>query len=193
MALMDDTVFRHVAVLWAEVVDYMRLIDANESDTRIRLKALQTKAINPKVRQHGGLIIRPVAGADDGFIVVFDNSGSAIKAATKIQETVTNTELEFPPEKRIAYRIGVLLGKVGFGRDGVNNIYGDAVSLAARLAMIAPSGGIVLSEHDWPKDRNDGWREICNDVGLKFDDISEQSLPKTNKPLFPWILVVRRD
>ena len=56
----------------------------------------------------------------------------------------SNAMPEYPPERRIEFRVGIHLGDVVEESDG--DLMGDGVNIAARLQGIAKPGAICLSE-----------------------------------------------
>src|SRR4029453_13543826 len=66
----------------------------------------------------------------------------ALSALIELQQEMTNANCEQLEADRIMFRAGVHLGEV-IVED--NDLYGDAVNIAARLQGEAPPGGILIS------------------------------------------------
>ena len=150
------------AILVADMVGYSRLMAGDEAGTLARLKALQAGMIDPEIAAQDGRIVKLMG---DGMLAVFDSVVGAVKAAAAVQKAVTYGEAGMPPDKRIAFRIGIHLGDIIIEDD---DIFGEGVNLAARLEAIAPVGGICLSE--------DTWRQVRGKVDLIFDDLGQREL-----------------
>jgi adenylate cyclase len=60
-----------VAVLYADMVGYSRLIGSDDVGTLQRLKALRANLIDPSIQQHGGRIIQT---GGDSLLVVFETA-----------------------------------------------------------------------------------------------------------------------
>jgi TolB-like protein/class 3 adenylate cyclase/Tfp pilus assembly protein PilF len=130
---------RLAAILVADVVDYSRLMEADESGTLAALKDRRKTIVQPLVREHAGRIVKYMG---DGVLVEFASAVNAIKAALELQSRFTEANQVLADERRMVLRIGINLGDViGEGSD----IYGDGVNVAARLEGLAMPGGICIS------------------------------------------------
>src|ERR671933_2347020 len=130
---------RLAAILAADVVGYSRLMERDEAGTFARLKRLRKELVEPVLACHGG---RFVDLKGDGAIVEFQSAVAAVEAAVEIQRAMQAQDAELPEERRIRYRIGINLGDVIV--DG-GTIYGDGVSVAARIESLCEPGGVWLS------------------------------------------------
>ena len=160
---------RLAAILAADMVGYSRLMAADEAGTLARLKALRREIIDPEIAGAGGEIVKLTG---DGMLVLFGSVVAAVEAAASIQRAVTGAEAETPPDRRIAFRIGLHLGDVMLD-DG--DIYGDGVNIAARLEAQAEPGGVTLSD--------DAFRQVRGKTGLAFTDLGELSLKNIPAPV----------
>jgi class 3 adenylate cyclase len=77
---------------------------------------------------------REIDTAGDGFLVIFDGPGPAIRAAQAVTEAVRRLGLEV--------RAGVHSGEVELARDGIRGI---AVHVGARVMALAAGGEILVS------------------------------------------------
>jgi class 3 adenylate cyclase len=59
-----------VAVMYADMVGYSRLIGLDDAGTLQRLRALRSNLIDPAIEQHGGRIVQT---GGDSLLVVFDS------------------------------------------------------------------------------------------------------------------------
>jgi len=62
-----------VAVVYADMVGYSRLIGLDDVGTLQRLRALRTKLIDPAIKEHGGRIVQT---GGDSLLIVFDSRRS---------------------------------------------------------------------------------------------------------------------
>jgi class 3 adenylate cyclase/TolB-like protein/tetratricopeptide (TPR) repeat protein len=130
---------RFRAVLVADVVGYTRLMEAAELETHARYRTLRVGVGDPTIATHRGQIVK---NTGDGFIAVFENPLDAIRCAIELQREMAAHEATRPPERRIAFRMGIHWEPVIFD---LNDVYGGGVNLAVRLQSIAPPGGVVIS------------------------------------------------
>jgi adenylate cyclase len=128
-----------VAILFADAVGSSRLIGRDESGAVARLLQHLNQRLAPAVARHSGRVIR-LKG--DGALVEFASAVDALAAAIEFQQAMIEENRGQPDDQAIVFRIGLHLGDVIVEGD---DIYGDAVNIAARLEAEAPPGGIVVS------------------------------------------------
>jgi adenylate cyclase len=129
---------RLAAILVGDVSGYSRLVHENEAATVARLAALR-REIDAILAESGG---RVVSSAGDGFLADFDSALGAAAAALEIQRRLREQQRDVPEEQRMQFRIGLNLGDVLVQAD---DLFGDAINVAARLQGLAPPGGIYAS------------------------------------------------
>ena len=134
------------AILVVDMVGYSRLMAADEAGTLARLKALRAELIDPEIASNEGRIVKAMG---DGLLAVFDSVVGAVEAAAAVQKAMALNQAGVPPERRIAFRIGVHLGEVMEKPDG--SIYGDGVNLAARLDSLLGLPAILEKAADCAK------------------------------------------
>ena len=120
------------AVLAADVVGYSRHIGEDEAGTISALQALHRDLIVPTVDAHGGQIVKRMG---DGYLVEFKSSSDAINSAVAWQSGIIAQEQAGQGGPDIQFRIGINLGDIVSHDD---DIYGDGVNVAARLARLSP-------------------------------------------------------
>jgi len=130
---------RLAAILFADAVGSSLLMGRDESGIVARLLQHLNQRLAPAVGRHGGRVIRPKG---DGALVEFISAVDALAAAVEFQQAMTEANRGQPDHQAIMFRIGLHLGDVIVEGD---DIYGDAVNVAARLEAEAPAGGILVS------------------------------------------------
>src|SRR5215813_5245656 len=127
------------AILFADAVGSSRLMGRDESGTVARLLEHLNQRLAPAATRRGGRVVR-LKG--DGSLIEFASAVDALGAAIAFQQIMIEANRGQLGDKAIAFRIGLHLGDVIVEGD---DIYGDAVNVAARLESEAPPGGIVVS------------------------------------------------
>jgi TolB-like protein/class 3 adenylate cyclase len=127
------------AILVADVVDYSRLMEADEAGTLAALNALRRDLIEPEATQHQGRIFKTMG---DGFLIEFGSVVEAVQCAVDLQAGLQVAGAGLPEVRGIRLRIGINLGDVIVERE---DLYGDGVNIAARLQVMADPGSILLS------------------------------------------------
>jgi adenylate cyclase len=127
------------AILMADVAGYTRLMDEYEADTHSRLMALWDKVVEPAIATARGQIVK---NTGDGFLAYFASLSSAVECAAGIQQSVHRSEAAQPPEKRLAFRMGLHVGDIVIE---ARDVYGAGVNLAARLQELGEPGSLTIS------------------------------------------------
>ncbi|RZM94771.1 adenylate/guanylate cyclase domain-containing protein [Bradyrhizobium genosp. SA-3] len=137
----DAPILHHrlASVLMVDVVGYTRLMELDERSTHGRLMNFRFSILHPIVEGRRGKIVK---NTGDGFLAMFDSARDALEAAIAMQSEVTKREADQPPDRRIAFRMGLNIADV-IVED--HDIYGDGVNIAARLQSYAEPAGIVVS------------------------------------------------
>src|SRR6201986_3330496 len=138
---------RLAAVLAADVAGYSRLMGVDEEGTLARLKECRRGLVDPKIAEPRGRIVKTTG---DGMLVEFASAVDAVRCAVEVQSGMTKGNMDVPEAKRIEFRIGIHVGDIIIDD---NDIFGDGVNIAARLAGIAEAGGICISDDAYPQIR----------------------------------------
>ena len=126
------------AILAADVVEYSRLMGADEAGTLAALAA-RRRIFEALVREFEGRVFGSVG---DSLMAEFASAVNAVECAMGIQRAVARENAAVPAAIQMRLRVGVNLGDVIESADGVA---GDAVNVAARLQALARPGGVLIS------------------------------------------------
>lgn len=163
----QQTVRRLAAILAVDVVGYSRLMQENETHTVEELN-LSRALIGKAVARNDGRLFG-VAG--DSLMAEFSSPVQAVSCALAIQsqrgEAGGGTGAAI-----MQFRIGVNIGDVIVEGD---NLYGDAVNVAARLEALAESGHIYISAETH--------RLVHESLEAEFEDLGEQHLKNLADPV----------
>jgi TolB-like protein/class 3 adenylate cyclase len=160
---------RLAAIVAIDVVGYSRLMGRNESGTHALLKKLLAERVEPSITRHGGRVVKLTG---DGVLAEFGSAVDALSAVIELQQEMANVNRNQPEPDRIVFRAGVHLGDVIVE---TNDIYGDAVNIAARLQGEAPPGGILISR---------AVREaVTGRIKIELEALGELSLKNILRPI----------
>jgi len=160
---------RLAAIVAIDVVGYSRLMGRNESGTHALLKAHLAQRVMPSFGRHGGRVVKSTG---DGVLAEFGSTVGALTALIELQQAMANANRDEPEADKIVFRSGVHLGEV-IVED--NDLYGDAVNIAARLQGEAPPGGILISR---------AVREAASGrIKAEFQALGELSLKNIERPI----------
>src|SRR5215468_6988825 len=160
------------AILAADVMDYSRLMGADEKGTLAALKQHRQTIFDPAVAAHNGRIVKLIGG---GTIVEFGSVIDAVNCALSVQRSDDALPDEVLRRPEIVLRIGINLGDVIIEGD---DIYGDGVNIAARLEPLAEPGGICVSSIV-----NES---VGNRIDIRFQDSGEISVKNIDRPIRVW-------
>jgi adenylate cyclase len=175
----DEDGRRLIAVVYADMIGYSRLIGADDAGTFARLRALRHDLIDPALRRYVGTLVNT---AGDSLLIRFDSILSAMRFAVEVQRGIPDHDGDHAEDQRIRFRMGVNVGDVI--PDGTN-LHGDGVNIAARLQTVCPSGAICVSRvvRDQVGDR----------LGLPFSELGAISLKNIARPVEAFVLHVTHD
>jgi TolB-like protein/class 3 adenylate cyclase len=134
---------RQVATIVSiDAAGFSRLMGLDDEATVTTFEHLR-ELIRSCCAEGGGRLFGP---AGDSMMAEFGAPIEALLASLSFQEKIEAHNAALPPERRMAFRVGINTGQVII-RD--ESRYGDDVNIAARLQEIAPEGGMVVSETTW--------------------------------------------
>jgi adenylate cyclase len=157
------------AILAADVVEYSRLMAADERGTLAMLKLHREELFGPKIAQYHGRVVKLMG---DGILAEFPSVVDAVECAMDIQQGMAERNADVEAGSRLVFRIGVNLGDIIIeGED----IYGDGVNIAARLEGLAEPGGICISRaaRDQVRDK----------IPIRFEDLGERQVKNMPRPV----------
>jgi adenylate cyclase len=167
---------RLTAVVAADVAGYSRLMGRDEEGTLAQLKSIRKALVDPAIAEHRGRIVKTTG---DGMLVEFASTVDAARCAIEVQRGMDKHNADIPQDVRIEFRIGIHVGDVIIDE---NDIFGDAVNIAARLEGIAEPGGVCISD--------DAQRQLRGKVSVGFDDLGLQTLKNIAEPMRAWRMQV---
>src|SRR4029453_4763441 len=127
---------RLAAIVSADVAGYSRLMGKDESGTLAALKAIRLEVVDPAISTPGGRIVEATG---DGLLLEFPSVVNAVRCAVEVQTAMADRIAGIGEDLRITFRIGINLGDIIVEGD---DIFGDGVTVAARLQEISQPGGI---------------------------------------------------
>jgi class 3 adenylate cyclase len=125
------------AIFAADVEGYSRLMGQDEVGTLRTLTAYRV-IIDRLIASHRGRIFNT---AGDSLVADFASAVDAVQCAVEIQRAIGKENADRPAGEQMGLRIGIRVGDIIFQG---NNLFGDAVNIAARLEALAEPGGICV-------------------------------------------------
>lgn len=97
------------------------------------------KLLRAEVPKFGGRVVKFLG---DGSMAEFPTALSAVRCSQSVIQDVESNNAWVPAEKRYSVRIGLHLGELV---DRADDIFSNAVNVAARIQPLADPGGIAMS------------------------------------------------
>jgi adenylate cyclase len=156
------------AIFAADVEGYSRLMGRDEVGTLRTLTAYRV-IIDRLIASHRGRIFNT---AGDSLVVDFASAVDAVQCAVEVQDAVGRENINRPAGEQMRFRIGIHVGDIMVQGD---NLFGDAVNIAARLEALAEPGGICVSST--VRD------QIRDKLPYALEDMSEQQVKNIARPV----------
>ncbi len=167
---------RLAAILAADVVDYSRMMGAQEEATLKRLEEVRS-IVGARVAAGNGRIF---SLAGDGLLAEFASPVAAVRAGFEIQRDLDQHTRE--AAEPLELRIGLHLADVVIrGED----LLGDGVNIAARIEGAAAAGSVTVSQPIFD--------QVKRNANLIFEDLGEYSLKNITEPLRLYRVVREQD
>ena len=95
-----------IAVVYADMVGYSRLIGLDDAGTLQRLRTLRQDLIDPVIEEHGGRIVQT---GGNSLLIVFDSIDGAVRCAVEVQQQVPTVTATSPLTELSAFALGSTL------------------------------------------------------------------------------------
>lgn len=170
-AAIDDELRRQkllLTVLFTDLVGSTSYFDRYGDTAGLALVQRHAEMATQAVTELGGRVIKTIG---DSVMAVFAEPVPAVRAASEIQRRLYQLNQTLPQRERHQLRIGINHGPVF--HDG-NDVYGDAVNVAARITKHTGPAQILISHSVWENLRNES-DLLCNCIGkLTFEGKTEK-------------------
>jgi len=141
------------AVMLTDMKGFTAATSRQTREENARMLALHDALLLPVVQAFGGRCLKRIG---DALLVLFAAPTEALLCAMAIQDRLWDHARRVPEAQRIEVRIAISLGEVRLAHEGgVDDVYGEAVNLAARVEEQAEPGEIWFTEAVyWVADRS---------------------------------------
>jgi adenylate cyclase len=129
-----------ITVFFSDIEDSTTLNERVGDDEWVRILSAHEKVVRGCVDKQDGHVVK---SQGDGFMVVFPDPRSGVRAAVDVQKSLSNGGPRRLRRTAVKVRIGLHVGPV-VSRDG--DYFGRNVAFAARVAAHADGGEILVSD-----------------------------------------------
>lgn len=130
----------NLTILFVDIAGYTATTNRQSRQQNAFLLDRFTRLLKPCIRQFSGLIVKSMG---DAVLVTFRSPTNAMLCAQQLHDRLALHHLQQPEQEEIVIRVAAHLGEVRITR---NDVFGEAVNLAARIEAVTPAGEIYLSE-----------------------------------------------
>ena len=156
------------AIFAADVEGYSRLMGRDEVGTLRTLNEYRA-IVDRLIVSHRGRIFNT---AGDSILADFASPVDAVQCAVAVQDAIAEKNADRGAGEQMRFRIGIHVGDIIVQGD---NLFGDAVNVAARLEALAEPGSICISRvvRDQIRDK----------LPYMFEDLGEQRIKNIARPV----------
>jgi len=163
------TMDRKLTTIFAsDVVGFSKMMGMDEVNTLKILKE-RREAIDGIIDEHNGIIF---GSAGDSVIAEFSSPIKAAEAAVATQLKMKTMNMDQAEPDQMTFRVGINIGDVMISDD---NLFGDAVNIAARLEAAAKPAGICVSKTVFDM--------INRKIMVSFEDAGDLELKNIEFPI----------
>lgn len=159
---------RRRAVVFADLVDSVRLMQLHESQTIARWRRYVAVARDDLLPRHGGRLVRT---AGDGLLIDADSAAAALRTAFALHGGLEAFNEGVDGDDVMQLRIGVHVADVIVEE---HDAQGSGVNLAARLAALGQPGCTLVSEA--------ARGELADAVHAEFEDLGCRYVKGLDEP-----------
>ena len=169
LGVIERVTRRLSAVLFVDLVDSVRLIQADSEGTVSRWREFVAAATREELPPTRG---RMVKHTGDGMLLEFESIVDAVRCAFSLQARMERGNAALPADRQMHLRMGAHVADVI--ADDID-LYGDGVNLAARLMVLGGPGEFVISSA--VRD------QLSDGLGLTLEDLGERNLKGMQRPV----------
>jgi adenylate cyclase len=156
-----------LTILFTDLVESTRMAQSLGDDTAVKILGIHDHVVRAAIRGRGG---REVKHTGDGIMAAFPSAAGGVQAAIDIMQGIADHNTE-TAEPELQVRIGLNAGEPLASH---GDLYGLAVSLAARLCDAADPSTILASE---------AVRVLCLGKGKRFEDRGARTFKGIETPV----------
>lgn len=128
------------AVMFTDIKGFTERTSQQTRAQNARLLRLHDALLLPVIHGYGGRRVKTIG---DAYLVIFDSTTRALACGAALQDRLAIYNRYVSDHDRIEVRVAVNAGEVRVADD---DVYGEAVNIAARVEEVADAGEVCFSE-----------------------------------------------
>ena len=166
---------RKLSTIFAsDVVGFSKMM-GNDEEKTLEILGDRREVIDHAIAEYKGIIF---GSAGDSVIAEFSSPVKATECAVQIQDKMKTLNENVPEDQQMIFRVGINIGDVMVSKD---NLFGDAVNVAARLESAAKPAGICVSKTVFDL--------INQKVRVSFENAGELELKNIVEPIQAYFVI----
>jgi adenylate cyclase len=150
----------------------------NNEEKTLEILGERREVIDSAIADYNGIIF---GSAGDSVIAEFGSPVKAAECAVQIQGKMKTMNEDIPEDQQMIFRIGINIGDVMVSKD---NLFGDAVNVAARLESAAQPSGICVSKTVFDL--------INQKIRVSFEDAGKLDLKNIVEPIQAYFVIQKK-
>jgi len=150
---------KELAIVFADVVGSTQLYDSLGDECARETVQRCVDCMKEATTEFHGEVVKTIG---DEVMSTFATAEDAVKAASQMQQRISNGNFTGRDEVRVSIRIGCHFGHVAVE---TNDIFGVAVNIANRMTSQAKAGQIITTA-DTVELLNDDWQNVVRQIGV---------------------------
>ncbi|MGH1441660.1 MAG: adenylate/guanylate cyclase domain-containing protein [Cellvibrionaceae bacterium] len=130
----------NLTIMFTDIVGFSKMVSSLSRKESQGILQQHDRILQKIIKRFGGRIIKSVG---DSFLVVFRSPTDSVLCAMAMQDKLWEYNKVQEESHKIVIRVALNAGEV---RLTSNDVFGDAVNIAARLESKTPAGAILLTE-----------------------------------------------
>lgn len=129
----------NLTILFVDIADFTATTNRQSRRQNAHLLKTFETLVKPQIKQFSGSIVKSIG---DALLLTFHSPTDAMLCAQRMHDRLVWFAEQNPQHEAIVIRTAAHLGEVRLYR---NDVFGEAVNLAARIETVTPAGEIYLS------------------------------------------------
>ena len=130
----------NLTIMFTDIVGFSKMVSSLPRTESEHILQKHDRLLQKVIKRFGGTIIKSVG---DSFLVVFRSPTDAVLCSMAMHDTLWETNQTEDNQHKIIIRVALNTGEVRLAN---NDVFGEAVNIAARLESKTPQGAIYLTE-----------------------------------------------